>query len=203
MMKVLIDNGHGITTPGKRSPDGKFLEYKYTREIARELVKRLKGRGVGAELLVPEEADISLGERCNRVNSICARIGTKNVCLVSIHTNAAGSGREWMEGKGWEAWTSVGQTEGDKLAECLYLGAEEVFKKIRPGIKLRKDMSDGDSDKEKNFTILYSTKCAACLTENLFMDNKDEVNFLTSAEGKEAIVKLHEEGIMRYINSKK
>ncbi len=33
-MKVLIDNGHGAETPGKRSPDGRLLEYAYTREIA-------------------------------------------------------------------------------------------------------------------------------------------------------------------------
>ena len=38
-MKILIDNGHGIQTKGKRSPDGKFLEYAYTREIARRVVE--------------------------------------------------------------------------------------------------------------------------------------------------------------------
>ncbi|MBQ0142118.1 MAG: N-acetylmuramoyl-L-alanine amidase, partial [Prevotellaceae bacterium] len=34
-MTILIDNGHGSDTPGKRSPDGLFREYSYTREIAR------------------------------------------------------------------------------------------------------------------------------------------------------------------------
>ena len=29
-MKILIDNGHGENTPGKRSPDGTFREYAYT-----------------------------------------------------------------------------------------------------------------------------------------------------------------------------
>ncbi len=33
-MKVLIDNGHGSDTPGKRSPNGRLREYAYTREIA-------------------------------------------------------------------------------------------------------------------------------------------------------------------------
>lgn len=33
-MKVLLDNGHGAETPGKRSPDGRLREYAYTREIA-------------------------------------------------------------------------------------------------------------------------------------------------------------------------
>lgn len=36
-MKILIDNGHGRETPGKRSPDGRLLEYAYTRDIARHL----------------------------------------------------------------------------------------------------------------------------------------------------------------------
>ncbi len=53
-MKILIDNGHGIETPGKRSPDGKFREYAYTREIARWVVSDLKDDGYDAELLVPE-----------------------------------------------------------------------------------------------------------------------------------------------------
>ena len=44
-MKILIDNGHGENTPGKRSPDGRFREYKYNREIARAVVEHLQLRG--------------------------------------------------------------------------------------------------------------------------------------------------------------
>ena len=33
-MKILIDNGHGQETAGKRSPDGRLLEWSYNREIA-------------------------------------------------------------------------------------------------------------------------------------------------------------------------
>ena len=36
-MRILIDAGHGIDTPGKRSPDGSFLEYLWNREIAEML----------------------------------------------------------------------------------------------------------------------------------------------------------------------
>lgn len=194
-MKVLIDNGHGINTPGKCSPDKRIREYKYTREIAREVARRLKAQGYDVELLVPEDADIRLGERCNRVNAWCDRLGSKNVCLVSIHLNAAGNG-QWMSARGWEAWTSKGQTQGDKLADCLY----DAAKKYLPqGTKIRTDMSDGDRDKESNFTILYRSKCPACLTENLFQDNKEDVEFLLSGAGREAIINLHIEGIKNYI----
>ena len=42
-MKILIDNGHGVDTPGKRSPDGKLREYAWNRLIAgRNIVWALK-----------------------------------------------------------------------------------------------------------------------------------------------------------------
>lgn len=63
-MKILIDNGHGIDTPDKRSPDGLFREYAYNREIAARIVSELTDSGLDAELLVPELTDIPLAERC-------------------------------------------------------------------------------------------------------------------------------------------
>ena len=51
-------------------------------------------------------------------------------------------------------------------------------------MKIRKDMTDGDPDKESGFYILKHTKCPAVLTENLFQDNKEDVGFLLSEEGK-------------------
>lgn len=196
--KILIDNGHGVTTPGKRSPEGGALrEFRYCREIAREVVRRLKARGYDAQLLVPEDADISLSQRCARVNAVCDRVGAKNVCLVSIHNNAAGSGAAWMPARGWEAWTSKGQTQGDRLAECLY---DAAARHLPPGTKIRTDMADGDRDKEGNFTILYRSKCPACLTENLFQDNREDVAYLLSAEGREAITALHVDGITAYVS---
>lgn len=192
---ILIDNGHGVTTLGKRSPDGLLREFRYCREIAREVVRPLRALGYDAQLLVPEDADISLSQRCARVNAVCDRVGAKNVCLVSIHNNAAGSGVAWMSARGWEAWTSKGQTQGDRLAECLYAAAARHLPK---GTKLRTDLADGDRDKEANFTILYRSKCPACLTENLFQDNREDVEYLLSAEGREAIAALHVEGIVGY-----
>ena len=59
-MKILIDNGHGILTKGKRSPDGTLLEYAYTRELVRQIVTIFKSRGNDSELLVPEDDDIPL-----------------------------------------------------------------------------------------------------------------------------------------------
>lgn len=202
-MKILVEGGHGIQTLGKCSPiedgwpqGGRLREYKYCREIAREVVKRLTAQGYDAEMIVPEDADISLGERCNRVNAYCSRLGAKNVVYVSIHNNAAGNGSQWLTARGWEAWTSKGQTMADKLAECLY---DAAIKHLPQGTKIRTDMADGDRDKEANFTVLYRSKCPAVLTENLFQDNREDVEYLLSDEGREAIVSLHVDGIKEYV----
>lgn len=199
MMKILIDNGHGSNTAGKRSPDGLFREYAYAREIAAEVTYQLRRKGYDAELLVPELYDVALIERVHRVNVKCQSNGASNVLLVSIHCNAAGNGKEWKSARGWEAWTSPGQTEGDKLAECLYESALESF---APGTPIRSDWGDGDFDKENHFTILSKTLCPAVLTENFFQDNKEDVEFMQSESGKKAIVRCHVNGIINYINGR-
>lgn len=190
-MKVLIDNGHGSNTKGKRSPDGRLMEYAYTREIAELVVSELLKKGIDVERIVREEVDVPLQERCRRVNQYKA----SEAILVSIHCNAAGSGADWMSARGWEAWTSVGQTKADNLATCLYKAADEA------GLKTRKDMTDGDPDKEEGFYILKHTVCPAVLTENLFQDNKEDVAFLLSEDGKQAIVNLHVNGIINFIKT--
>lgn len=195
-MKILIDTGHGENTPGKRSPDGKFCEYLYVREIADQVVAQLRQRGYDAERIVMEFSDVALAERARRVNEVCCRLGTKNVILVSIHCNAAGNG-EWMNAKGWSCYTSIGQTKADKLADCFYQVAEEKF----AGRKFRKDLTDGDPDLEAGFYMLKKTKCPAVLTENFFMDNKDDVAYLVSPEGRNAVVATHVEAIIKYIKS--
>lgn len=196
-MKILIDNGHGENTPGKRSPDGLFREYKYVREIAEELERELIAKGYDAERIVKETVDVPLSERSRRINEICGRLGTANVILVSIHCNAAGNGQEWKNARGWAAYTSKGNTKADKLADFLYKAAENNF----PGKTIRKDFQDGDPDWEENFHMLAKTKCPAVLTENFFMDNQKDVSYLLSLEGRTSIVRAHIEGIINYIKS--
>lgn len=193
-MKILIDNGHGENTPGKRSPEGLLREYSYAREIAGSIVEELDARGYDAELLVPETKDVALEERVRRVNEWCGRLGADDVLMVSVHCNAAGNGG-WMNARGWSAYTSKGRTKSDELATLLYEAAERNF----PGLRIRRDMSDGDPDWEENFYVLIKTRCPAVLTENFFMDNKEDVAYLLSAEGKSQIVKTHVEGIVKYI----
>ena len=65
--------------------------------------------------------------------------------------------------------------------------------------KMRIDMSDGDVDKEKNFTILYNTNCPAVLTENFFMDTESDCKLIMSDFGKMKIANAHIRAIKKVI----
>ena len=64
---------------------------------------------------------------------------------------------------------------------------------------MRADWSDGDPDWDSNFAILRDTKCAAVLTENLFMDNEEDCRYLLSSEGKETITQIHVQAILKIL----
>lgn len=194
-MKILIDAGHGIDTPGKRSPDGKFREYLWNRQVADRVLARLRVLGIDADLVVTETNDITLRTRAMRVNRVCDRLGASNVLLLSIHSNAAGDGTHWTTAQGWECHTSPGKTKSDDLAECLYGSFSRTF----PDRKMRRDLTDGDSDKESNFYILTKTKCPAVLLENFFFDNRAECAWLLEDRTKDRIADAIVGGVMSYL----
>ena len=194
-MKILIDPGHGIDTPGKRSPDGLFREYLWNRQVADLILEGLLSAGIDASLVVTETNDVSLRNRVNRVNTICNRLGASNVLLVSIHANAAGNGSAWMNANGWSCYTSRGKTKSDQVAECLYDAFEAEFQDR----EIRKDMSDGDRDWEENFYVLQKSKCPAVLLENFFYDNREECAWMLQEETKKRIASAAVKGIIKYI----
>lgn len=192
-MVVILDNGHGKETKGKRSPvwpDGSQLyEWEFNRDVVCRLSEMLVRSGIPYEVLVPEMSDVPLAERCRRANEMYDRSGGDCI-LLSIHGNAGG-------GTGWEAYTTRGVTKADALASLLYDEAEWEF--LRDGWRIRKDSADGDADKESDFYILRHTKAPAVLTENFFMDCDRDCRLMLSAEGRERIARVHFNAIKRYM----
>lgn len=190
---ILIDNGHGKETPGKKSPDNKLQEWKWAREIAWQIVRELAENGLDARLLTPEESDIKLSERVRRVNAICRQRGTDNVLVVSVHVNAAGNDKKWHNAQGFLSFVSPNAGNGSKrLAKILYEEAEQR------GLKGNRWVTK-DKYTIKSLAICRDTACTAVLTENLFMDNKEDCKFLLSKEGKHAIVDVHVNAITKFV----
>jgi len=188
---VILDNGHGCNTPGKESPvwpDGSQLhEWEFNRDVVRRIHARLISLSIPSRILIKEALDVSLKTRVSRANAIYA--AHPGSFLISIHGNAGG-------GQGWEAWTSRGETESDKIATLLYTHAKAMLAQF----KIRTDYSDGDPDKESDFYILAKTNCPAVLTENLFYDNRKECAFMMSDFGRDLIAKMHVFAIQTYLN---
>lgn len=192
---VILDNGHGENTKGKCSPDKRLLEWEWTREIACRLHNLLVMNEIDTVLLVPEDKDISLTERVKREKKITkeAKKAGKETCLISIHINAAGGDGKWKTASGWSGW--IAQEASDKskqLAQLLYAQAEEFGLQGNRCVPPTKYWT-------ANFTICTDTSCPTVLTENLFQDNKEEVDFLLSEEGKQIIIDLHYNAIKKYI----
>lgn len=191
-MIVILDNGHGIRTRGKRSPaqpdTSQLFEWEFNRDIVRRVAELLDRKMVPYELLVPGIEDMPLPERVSRANELYK--DTPGSFLVSIHANAGG-------GTGWEVWTSPGETESDRIADIFY---EEARKLLGDQFRMRTDLADGDYDKEAHFYILQHTICPAVLTENLFMDSQPDLDFIMSEKGRQQIAWLHYRAIMRYIS---
>lgn len=194
-MKILIDNGHSKRTAGKCSPDRSFFEWRFNREIAIPLVERLKELGYDAERIVTEDDyDVTLTERCNRVNKWCKKLGTKNVIFISIHANAAGHG-DWKNARGFSVYVAKQCSDASKkLAQSLYAEADKRWFRGNRSVPKERYW-------QANFTVIAKTLCPAVLTENLFYDNKEDLAILKSEEGKKKIVDLHVEGIVNYLNS--
>lgn len=226
---IALGTPHLGITPGKGSPDGKFKEAVYGRQICADIKPKLEAYGFRVvtdyEPLEPNDYMLKNGKsasavqsrelayRVQRVNALCQQYGKDKVIYVSIHVNAAAADGKWHGAGGWCCYTTKGRTKSDILAECFY---DAAFDNLKPYVLLidegkrrgeytekqtpfRMDMSDGDRDLESDFYVLKHTQCAAVLTENMFQDNKNDVKWLQSDIGRHAIARLHIEGILRYV----
>lgn len=191
---VILDAGHGINTPGKRSPildDGRQLfEWKFNRELSIKLKNALENRGIRCIQANVGEEDPQLSKRAAHINEIydCEKKNGRKCIMISLHGNAAGNG-DWYSARGWEVWSTVGTTKSDDLAQCFV----HCFHDVMPNMKLR-------GHKEKDFTVIKKTNCPCVLTENFFYDNIEDCKFMLSEEGKNKIVELHVRAILDYFD---
>ena len=190
---VVLDPAHGEETPGKRSPDGRFREYLWSRMIIEKLSEKLDDAGFCVRETNTSKKEIGLSNRAG----VCNMINGKKI-LISIHSNAAGNGVEWKTATGFSVYTTKGKTKSDKVAEVLMSG----FIKDFPELKARMDMSDGDKDTEENFTVIQKANCPAVLIEWMFQDNKDDVEILLSEEYTNRLVDSIYNSIIEIENKK-
>lgn len=206
---LLIDPGHGCDTKGKGSPDALkglkssplfFREYAWCRERTYEACDILQAEGYTAFPLVKEEYDIPLATRAERVNAYCRKYGVGNVLLASIHNNAYGKGDKWYGARGVSVYTTPGVTESDYLADEFYRVMTDEFKS--PLTVRRYGNGHLEKDFESRLYILRKTLCPAVLIEFFFQDNKEDVKYLLSTEGKGSCTHVIVQGFENYVSER-
>ena len=175
MKTIILAAAHSKDTPGKQSPDGTFKEWEWSREVLQIVKIGLRQNGVKTVVIDPESEPSTAWLKKNRVD-VANKID--NAFYFSLHVNAA-PGQGWQQARGIEIWTSKGQTKSDEYATKIFIALRNEFEKDFSDFKLfwRTDMSDGDIDKEANFTELLS-KHPSVLLEFLFMNNKTDLKYL-------------------------
>lgn len=192
---ILIDYGHGTRkyTKGKCSPDKTLYEGEWNREVGKKIVFGLRELGLDVREVVTEDEDISLQKRCDRVNKIVDDNPKKKCLFISVHINAA-PGDGWDDrASGASVYTCINASnDSTALAQCYYDQVEEFELKGNRNVP-------ADHVWKANYKVLKSTNCPAILTENLFMTNHKEVEYLLSDHGKETITNMHITALCKYL----
>lgn len=203
---IILGTAHLRTTPGKCSPDGRLREYAYSREIVTSLESALKTLGYTVFVdYRPAEPDAQmkagnwrkaqnreLACRVSVVNGICKRYGAENCIYVSIHLNAAGADGKWHRARGFSVYVSPDASNSSRRLASLFTSTAKRMNLI--GNRCVPSQNYWTA----SLYVLRRALCPTVLTENLFQDNREDVDFLLSEEGKQAVVGLHVKAIEAY-----
>lgn len=181
MARVVLDAGHGGHDPG--AVGNGLREKDITLSLALKTGEILKKHGVDVVYTRSDDRFVDLKER----GRISDRAGAD--IFVSLHVNSARN----STATGFEVWTSKGQGKGDILATKI----GEQLQKDFPKVKFRADFSDGDLDKESNFTVLVVPKAPAVLIEYLFIVNPSDANVLRTRQ--DDLAESTAKGILNYL----
>ncbi len=195
MKTVILGTAHGSNVAGKRSPDGRLREYKYSREICSMVRDRLAERGIKCVIDIEDDLEPSLSARVARVNRLAAQHKAEGCIYVSIHNNAAGGDGKWHTARGFTVFVAPNASaESKQLATTLLHTARAMNLQGN-----RWYPSTGYH--VKSLAVCRDTACPAVLTENLFQDNRDDVDFLLSPAGRDAIAELHVKAILKHLQT--
>ena len=170
---IAIDDGHGMSTAGKRTPvfpDGtkspetgkNFMhENEFNRAVKRYLDKHLRASGFKTILVAKGDEDVPLATRVARANNAKADL------YVSIHANALTG--KWGTHGGTETYVYMGSKESERIGRIIH-------KHLMQGTPLR----DRGVKKGNHLYVLRNTKMPAVLVECAFMDNLEEAKLLLS-----------------------
>ena len=181
---VVLDPGHGGHDSGAIGPSG-LKESDMSLDVCLRAKRILEGI---LDVRLTRETDIllNLSERPAIANVLRAK------AFVSYHFNAGSSQNTALS---WEVFTTLGQNRSDALATCI--GDEHA--KLPLGQSSRTDMSDGDIDKEVNFSVIRLTNCPSCLMEGEFIHTRHGEDLIKKPFNRELMALAVAKGLCKFL----
>ena len=180
---LVLDAGHGLTTAGKQTMNGKLgiiKEWELNNKVVGYLMEYLSDYVVTIYRTDDPtgKTDVDLLERVKRCNSYAP------ILFISLHHNAGG-------GTGIEVyWHSQGTAEDKKIAGI-------VAPKLAAATGMR-----NRGVKQAAFTVL-TCKATAILVEGGFMDTQSDYEYICSEVGQRAYAKAVADSVIEYLSLKK
>jgi N-acetylmuramoyl-L-alanine amidase len=186
MFKITLSPGHGLNTPGKRTPDG-MHEWEFNAAVVTKMidlfshykdvaVKRLDDPTGKIDVPLEKRAEISNGWGANY--------------HLDVHANAAGN--DWSSAHGIETF-SYG------LSGKSY----EIAKVLQKSLIKDTGLSDRGVKNGDWLYMIRTTKAPANLVECGFMSNKDEAKLLKSDAYREKVANTLVDAIAGYFKLEK
>lgn len=160
LIKVGYDAGHGLNTPGKRTPDGE-REWTFNNIVAKAFANELAlYDGVASKRFDDStgKTDVSLQKRTDGANAWGADY------YISFHHNALAG--KWGNHTGVETFYSKGSTKGLALAKAIHPAVVKAYGLANRGLK------------NSSLHITRETKMPAILVEGGFMDSLTDIKKL-------------------------
>ncbi len=172
---VALDDGHGMETPGKRTPifpvgsglkseTGNFMhENEFNRAVVKYAKAHLERCGIRVVETAPGDSDVPLGQRTKTARAANADV------FVSVHANA--NSGVWNNARGIDTFYQRGSSANSvRLAQTLLKHLLKGTEMLNRGAK------------PENFQVMRETHeyMASSLIECGFMDNIREAGLLVS-----------------------
>lgn len=203
---IFLDAGHGgidrngnyVTAPSKQFEHVKgtfhkgrwFFEGVWNRTLTNRVAQKLWNLKIPYVIVSHEYVDNSLASRTEYANWYHRNF--KEGIYISNHSNASG-----VNARGFEIYTTPGQTKSDDLATMHWNNVRALF---GTEISYRPDNQDGDVDREVSFQVLRDTVMPAILIEHLFFDQIDDAEFLMKDWTVERFAEAQVRTVVQWLN---
>lgn len=172
MFKITLSPGHGINTPGKRTPDG-MHEWEFNSAVVSKMIELFAHyKDVAVKRLDDPtgKVDIPLDKRVRTSNDWGANYH------LDVHANAAGNG-------GWYDAAHGIETFSYKMSGKSF----EIAKNLQKALVQATGLSDRGVQNGDWLYMVKNTKSPANLVECGFMTNHDEAKLLKSDAYREKV----------------